>query len=131
EEVAGYDDMVLVRDVAFHSHCEHHMMPIEGVAHIAYLPAGRIVGFSKLARTLETFARRLQTQEALTMQVAGAIEEALAPRGLIVQIEATHSCMVMRGIAKPGVSNVTSHAAGAFATDEALRRRFDERIARR
>ncbi len=131
DEVAGYSDMVLVRDVPFHSHCEHHMMPIEGVAHIAYLPAGRIVGFSKLARTLDTFARRLQTQEALTMEVAGAIEAALAPRGLVVQIEAQHACMVMRGIAKAGVSNVTSHASGAFAEDAALRRRFDDQVSRR
>ena len=131
EDVSGYGDMVLVRDVAFHSHCEHHMMPIEGVAHIAYVPRDRVVGFSKLARAFDVFARRLQTQEALTMQVADAIERALSPRGIAIQIEAQHACMVSRGIAKPGVSNVTSHFSGSFADDKALRARFLDLTAKR
>ena len=124
EEVAGYDDMVMLRSIRMESHCEHHMVPILGVAHIAYLPAGRVVGISKLARVLESFSRRLQTQETLTSQVANCIQGALEPRGVAVMIDAQHQCMTTRGVHKPGVSMVTSRFTGAFEHDDDLRGRF-------
>jgi GTP cyclohydrolase I len=114
EEVAGYDDIVLVKDIAFHSHCEHHMVPIIGKAHVAYLPDGKVVGLSKIARVVEIFAHRLQTQEAMTAQIAGVIQDVLNPRGVAVMIEAEHMCMAMRGIRKPGATTLTSTFTGAF-----------------
>ena len=102
EEVAGYDDLVLLKDIEFHSHCEHHMVPIIGKAHVGYLPDNRVVGLSKLARVVDIFAQRLQTQEAMTAQVANVIQEVLNPRGVAVMIEAEHMCMAMRGIRKQG-----------------------------
>ena len=114
EEVAGYDDMVLVKDISFHSHCEHHMVPIIGKAHIAYLPDRKVVGLSKIARVVDIFAQRLQTQEALTAQIAGIIQDVLNPRGVAVMIEAEHMCMAMRGIRKQGSTTLTSTFTGAF-----------------
>jgi len=124
EETHDYDDMIVLRDMRFESHCEHHMVPIIGKAHVAYLPAGRVVGVSKLARVVEACARRLQIQEALTAQVAQAIHRALEPRGVAVVIEAAHMCMTTRGIRKPGVTMVTRRLLGAFRTDAALRGEF-------
>jgi GTP cyclohydrolase I len=114
EEVAGYDDLVIVRDIQFHSHCEHHMVPIIGRAHVGYLPDGKVVGLSKIARVVDIFAHRLQTQEAITAQIAGAIQEALNPRGVAVMVEAEHMCMAMRGIRKQGSTTLTSTFTGAF-----------------
>ena len=114
EEVGGYDDMVLVRDIPFHSHCEHHMVPIIGKAHVAYLPDGCVLGLSKIARTVEIFAKRLQTQENMTAQVAHTIDDALQPRGVAVMIEAEHMCMAMRGIKKQGSTTITTAFTGAF-----------------
>ncbi len=114
EEVAGYDDMVVCRDIAFHSHCEHHMVPIIGKAHIGYLPDGKVVGLSKIARVVDIFARRLQTQEAMTAQIAASIQDVLNPRGVAVMIEAEHMCMAMRGIRKQGSTTLTSTFTGAF-----------------
>lgn len=114
EEVGGYDDMVLVKDIHFHSHCEHHMVPIIGKAHVAYLPDGKVLGLSKIARTVEIFARRLQTQENLTAQIAYSIDEALGPRGVAVMIEAEHMCMAMRGIKKLGSTTTTTCFTGQF-----------------
>ncbi|MDN2564782.1 GTP cyclohydrolase I FolE [Aquibium sp. A9E412] len=124
EEVAGYDDLVLIRDIAFHSHCEHHMVPIIGKAHVGYLPDGRVVGLSKVARVVDIFARRLQTQEAMTAQIAGAIQETLAPRGVAVIVEAEHMCMSMRGIRKRGSTTLTSTFTGAFRDDPQEQARF-------
>ncbi len=114
EEVAGYDDMVVCRDIIFHSHCEHHMVPIIGKAHVGYLPDGRVVGLSKIARVVDIFAQRLQTQEAMTAQIAGTIQDVLNPRGVAVMIEAEHMCMAMRGIRKQGSTTLTSTFTGAF-----------------
>jgi GTP cyclohydrolase I len=114
EEIAGYDDLVIVRDIEFHSHCEHHMLPIIGKAHVGYLPDGKVVGLSKIARVVDIFAHRLQTQEALTAQVATAIQESLNPRGVAVMIEAEHMCMAMRGIRKQGSTTLTTTFTGAF-----------------
>ncbi|MEO0327931.1 MAG: GTP cyclohydrolase I FolE [Pseudomonadota bacterium] len=114
EEVGGYDDMVLVRDIPFHSHCEHHMVPIIGKAHVAYLPDGCVLGLSKIARTVEIFAKRLQTQENMTAQIAHTINDALKPRGVAVMIEAEHMCMAMRGIKKQGSSTITTAFTGVF-----------------
>ncbi len=114
EEVGGYDDMVLVKDIDFHSHCEHHLVPIIGKAHVAYLPDGRVLGLSKIARTVEIFARRLQTQENMTAQIAHTIDDALQPRGVAVMIEAEHMCMAMRGIKKQGSTTTTTCFTGAF-----------------
>jgi GTP cyclohydrolase IA len=122
EEVGGYDDIVLLRDIPFQSHCEHHMAPIIGKAHIAYLPQHRVVGISKLARVLHGFARRLQVQERLTAEVADCIWENLKPQGVAVVIEATHACMTARGVRTPGVSMVTSRMMGVFRDDERSRR---------
>ena len=113
-EVDGYADMVLVRDITFFSHCEHHMAPFSGKAHVGYFPRDGVVGLSKLARIVDTFAHRLQTQEALTAQIAGAIEEGLRSRGVAVMIEAEHSCMTMRGVKKHGASTVTTQFTGVF-----------------
>ena len=124
EEVEGYDDMVLLRNIEMQSHCEHHMVPITGVAHIAYMPDRRVVGISKLARVLESYARRLQTQETLTAQVAACIQGALQPRGVAIMIDAQHQCMTPRGVHKPGVSMVTTRFTGLFETDAELRGRF-------
>ncbi|MBB3809891.1 GTP cyclohydrolase I FolE [Pseudochelatococcus contaminans] len=124
EEVEGYSDIVLVRDISFFSHCEHHMVPIIGKAHIAYFPEGGVVGLSKLARVVDVFARRLQTQEALTAQIADAINDTLRPRGLAIMLEAEHMCMAMRGIQKQGASTITTRFTGVFEEDPALQARF-------
>ncbi|WP_426959972.1 GTP cyclohydrolase I FolE [Muricoccus radiodurans] len=124
EEVAGYDEMVVLRDIRMESHCEHHMVPIIGRAHIGYIPNGRVVGISKLARVLDAFAHRLQIQEKLTAQVAHAIQDVLKPLGVAVVIEAAHECMTTRGVRKHGVSMVTSHMLGSFRDDHATRREF-------
>jgi len=124
EETDGYDEMVMLRGIRLESHCEHHMVPILGVAHVAYLPDRRVVGISKLARVVEAFSRRLQIQEKLTAQIANAIEEVLQPKGVAVVIDAQHQCMTTRGVHKTGVSMVTSRMIGAFRTDPALRREF-------
>jgi GTP cyclohydrolase I len=119
-----YDQMVLVKDIEFYSLCEHHMLPFHGKAHIAYLPAGRVVGLSKLPRLLEVYARRLQVQERLTQQVAWAIQEALRPRGVAVMLEAAHFCMMMRGVEKQNSKTVTSALLGEFRDSSALRNEF-------
>ncbi|WP_173931725.1 GTP cyclohydrolase I FolE [Chelativorans sp. Marseille-P2723] len=124
EEVAGFDDMVLLKDISFHSHCEHHMVPIIGRAHVAYLPAGRVVGLSKIARVVDIFARRLQTQEAMTAQIANTIQDVLKPRGVAVMIEAEHMCMSMRGIQKQGSTTLTSTFTGTFKEQPAEQVRF-------
>ena len=123
-EVEGYDGMVLLKDIAFESHCEHHMAPIIGKAHLAYLPKRRVVGISKLARLVEAFAKRLQIQERMTAQIADAIAEVLQPRGVGVVIEATHHCMTTRGVHKPGSVMVTSRLLGEFKNYPELRREF-------
>lgn len=122
EEINGYDEIVLLRDIRLESHCEHHMVPIIGRAHVAYLPYRRVVGISKLARVVEAFARRLQIQEKLTVQIADTIQRVLQPRGVAVVIEAAHQCMTTRGVHKPGVTMVTSHMLGAFRDDPSTRR---------
>jgi GTP cyclohydrolase I len=124
EETDGYDEMVVLRDIRFESHCEHHMAPIIGRAHIAYLPRRRVVGISKLARVLDIYSRRLQIQEKLTAQVANTINDILQPRGVAVVIDAAHQCMTTRGIHKPGMSMVTSRMLGAFRSDASTRREF-------
>jgi GTP cyclohydrolase I len=124
EEVAGYDDMVLVRDIPFYSHCEHHVVPIIGKAHVAYLPNGRVLGLSKIARVVEIFGRRLQTQEAMTAQIATAIDETLRPRGVAIMIEAEHMCMAMRGVQKQGSSTLTTRFTGSYKVDPAEQARF-------
>jgi GTP cyclohydrolase I len=116
-ETAGYDDFVLVKDIAFNSHCEHHMMPFSGKAHIAYMPVERVVGLSKLGRLVDVYAKRLQTQEHMTSQIATAINEILKPRGVAVLVEAEHTCMSHRGVAKPGSLTVTTQFTGAFRDD--------------
>lgn len=124
EDVGGYDDMVMLRDIRVQSHCEHHIAPFVGVAHIAYLPGDRVVGLSKLARVVEIFASRLQTQEKLTAEISGAIESVLAPRGVAILIEAEHQCMSMRGVRQHGVSTVTTRFSGVFESDASYRDRF-------
>ena len=124
EEVAGYDDMVLVKDIPFFSHCEHHMVPIIGKAHVAYLPNGRVLGLSKIARVVEIYGRRLQTQETMTAQIAKSIDETLNPRGVAVMIEAEHMCMAMRGIQKQGSTTLTTTFTGAFKTEPTEQVRF-------
>ncbi|HEY8065758.1 MAG TPA: GTP cyclohydrolase I FolE [Methylosinus sp.] len=119
EEVEGYDDLVLVRDIPFFSHCEHHVVPFVGKAHIAYYPTGGVVGLSKLARLVDVYARRLQTQEAMTAQIATAINQHLTPRGVAVLVEAEHMCMSMRGVMKQGSSTVTVQFSGVFRDDPA------------
>ncbi|KGF67260.1 GTP cyclohydrolase [Hoeflea sp. BAL378] len=124
EEVAGYDDIVLIKDIPFFSHCEHHMVPIIGKAHVAYLPDGKVVGLSKIARVVDIFGRRLQTQETMTAQVAHAIDETLRPRGVAVMIEAEHMCMAMRGIQKQGSTTITTTFTGTFKSDPHEQVRF-------
>ena len=124
EETEGYDEMVLLRDIRFESHCEHHMAPIIGKAHVAYLPHRRVVGISKLARVVETYAKRLQIQEKMTVQIANAIEDTLQPNGVAVVIEAAHQCMTTRGVHKPGVTMVTSRMLGEFRDNPSTRREF-------
>lgn len=124
EEVAGYDEMIVLRDIRLETHCEHHLVPILGKVHIGYLPAGRVVGISKLARVVDAYAKRMQIQETLTGQIAQTIHEALKPLGVAVVIEAAHQCMTTRGVHKPGVTMVTSHLLGAFRDDPTTRREF-------
>ncbi len=124
EEVEGYDDMVLVRNISIESHCEHHMVPVNGVAHVAYLPDGKVVGLSKLARVVDMFARRLQTQETMTAQIADAIEKALKPKGIAIMVSADHQCMSTRGVMKKDADTITTQFRGAFRDDERLERRF-------
>src|SRR5690349_18030206 len=124
EEVDGYDEMVVLRDIRFESYCEHHIVPIIGKAHVAYLPRHRVVGISKLARVVEAYAKRLQIQEKMTAQIANTIDTVLQPLGVAVVIEGEHQCMTTRGIHKPGVSMVTSRMLGAFRTDPSTRREF-------
>ena len=124
EEVEGYDELIVLRAIEFESHCEHHMAPIIGKAHVGYLPNGRVVGISKLARVVETFARRFQVQEKLTAQIAHTIEDVLMPRGVAVVIEGAHECMTTRGIHKRGVSMVTSSMLGGFRDDARTRAEF-------
>lgn len=124
DEDAGYDDIVMLRDIDINSHCEHHMIPFIGKAHVAYFPTGRVVGISKLARVVEIYARRLQTQETMTAQITGAIDEALAPKGVAVMIEAVHQCMSLRGVQKPNVATITTKFTGVFKTDAQLQNRF-------
>ena len=124
EEVQGYDEIVLLRDIRFESHCEHHMAPIIGKAHVAYLPDSRVVGISKLARLVEAYSKRLQIQEKMTSQIAGAINEVLVPLGTAVVVEAAHQCMTTRGVKKSGVTMVTSRMLGAFRENGETRREF-------
>jgi GTP cyclohydrolase I len=124
EEIEGYDEMVILRDIRLESHCEHHMVPIIGVAHVAYLPNRRVVGISKLARVVDAYAKRLQIQEKLTAQIANTINDVLQPRGVAVVIEAGHECMSTRGVHKSGVAMVTSRMLGAFRDDASTRREF-------
>jgi GTP cyclohydrolase I len=123
-ETEGYDEMVVLTDIRFESHCEHHVAPIIGRAHVAYLPDRRVVGISKLARLIEVYSRRLQIQEKMTAQIANAIDRVLQPKGAAVIVEATHHCMTTRGVHKPGVTMVTSRMLGAFRNDQATRREF-------
>ena len=124
EDVNGYDDIVFLRDINIDSHCEHHMVPIAGKAHVAYLPKNKVVGISKLARVIEIFSKRLQTQETMTMQIIKTIDEALEPFGTAIMIDAKHECMTTRGINKPNVSTITTKFSGLFAEDAELRNRF-------
>jgi GTP cyclohydrolase I len=124
EEVEGYDEMVVLKDIDFESHCEHHMVPIVGRAHVGYLPRARVVGISKLARVVDTFAKRLQIQEKMTSQVANTIASVLRPRGVAVVIESEHHCMTTRGVHKHGTTMVTSAMLGAFRDDEKTRQEF-------
>jgi GTP cyclohydrolase I len=124
EEVEGYDEMVVLRDISFESFCEHHMAPIIGRAHVGYLPTARVVGVSKLARVVDGYARRFQVQEKLTAQIAGCINEVLKPRGVGVVIDAVHQCMTTRGVHKRGVSMVTSKMLGSFRADASTRAEF-------
>lgn len=123
-ETEAYDDFVIVRDIGFTSHCEHHMMPFYGKAHVAYRPVERVVGLSKLARLVDVYARRLQTQEHLTSQIAVAIDEVLKPRGVAVLLEAEHTCMSIRGVTKPGASTVTTRFLGSFRDSSEDQMRF-------
>lgn len=124
EDVDGYDDMVMLRGIDMNSHCEHHMVPFIGKVHIAYMPSKRVVGISKLARIVETFSKRLQTQETMTAQITRAIDKGLKTRGTAVMIEAEHQCMSMRGVNKPNVSTITTRFTGLFQDDQDLRARF-------
>jgi GTP cyclohydrolase IA len=124
EEVGGYDEMIVLRDISFESHCEHHMAPIIGRAHIGYLPTSKVVGISKLARVVDGYARRFQVQEKLTAQIAACIDEVLKPRGVGVVIDAVHECMTTRGVHKRGVSMITSRMIGTFRVDARTRAEF-------
>ena len=123
-EVDGYDEMIVLRDISFESHCEHHMAPIIGKVHVGYLPDRKVVGISKLARVVETFARRLQVQETMTSQIAHCIQDVLKPKGCGVVVEGAHQCMTTRGIHKPGVSMITSQLLGHFRSDPRTRAEF-------
>ncbi|MGE5616163.1 MAG: GTP cyclohydrolase I FolE [Bacillota bacterium] len=123
-EVEGYDEMIVMNDIRFESHCEHHMVAIIGKAHVGYLPDKRVVGISKLARLVDVYARRLQVQETMTVQIADTLQEVLQPKGVAVVIEAAHQCMTTRGVHKPGVGLVTSRMVGAFRDDPSTRREF-------
>jgi len=123
-ETEGYDEMVVLTDIRFSSHCEHHVAPIIGRAHVAYLPDRRVIGISKLARLVEVYSRRLQIQEKMTAQIANALDRVLQPKGVAVIVEATHHCMTTRGVHKPGVTMVTSRMLGAFRNDQSTRREF-------
>jgi len=129
-EVEGYDDMVVEKNISLHSHCEHHMAPIVGVAHVAYVPSKKVVGLSKLARVVDTFSKRLQTQERLTMQVAKTIMEVLKPRGVAVTIDATHACMTDRGIKKEKATTVTNYFLGVFKDDLGFQNRYLKHISK-
>jgi len=124
EEVEGYDDMVMLRDIDLESHCEHHMVAILGKAHIAYVPTSKVVGISKLARVIEIYAKRLQTQETMTAQIGATINRVLAPKGVAILIEAKHQCMTTRGIKKPAVATITTQFTGVFKEDPNMERRF-------
>jgi GTP cyclohydrolase I len=124
EEIEGYDEMVVLRDIRFESHCEHHMAPIIGRAHVAYLPSSRVVGISKLARVIDVYSKRLQIQEKLTAQIANTINDVLRPKGVGVVVDASHQCMTTRGVHKPGTTMVTSHMLGHFRSDPKTRREF-------
>jgi GTP cyclohydrolase IA len=124
EEVGGYDEMIVLRDIAFESHCEHHMAPIIGRVHVGYLPTDKVVGISKLARVVDGYARRFQVQEKLTAQIAGCIDEVLHPRGVGVVVDAAHQCMTTRGVHKRGVSLITSRMTGTFREDARTRAEF-------
>jgi GTP cyclohydrolase I len=121
EQVGGYDEIVLLKEIPFHSHCEHHMAPIIGKAHVAYLPTDKVVGISKLARVVQAYARRLQVQERLTAEIADCIQKVLEPQGVAVVIEASHACMTARGVNTPGVSMTTSRMMGVFREDQKAR----------
>ncbi|WP_455474782.1 GTP cyclohydrolase I FolE [Bartonella sp. B30(2025)] len=124
EEVSGYNEAIIVKDIAFYSHCEHHMIPIVGKAHISYLPDTKIVGLSKIARVVDVFSRRLQTQETMTAQIANALEEHLKPRGIAVSIEAEHMCMVIRGAKKQGTKTITTSFRGYYEKNQAAQANF-------
>ena len=124
EEVAGYDEMVVIKDIRLESHCEHHMVPILGKAHVAYIPEKRVVGISKLARIVDCYAKRLQTQETLTAQIASCIQRVLIPRGVAVVIDASHQCMTTRGVHKTTANTITSRMLGLFRTDARTRMEF-------
>ena len=124
EDVHGYEDLVMLKDITFHSHCEHHMVPIIGNVHLAYIPVKKVVGISKLARTVDLFAKRLQTQETMTQQIANCIEKSLKPKGVAVYIEAFHQCMTTRGVSKPNVSTITSCFLGEFKSNKTMEQRF-------
>lgn len=124
DEVGGYDDIVMLRDIDLYSHCEHHMVPFIGKAHVAYMPSDAVVGISKLARVVEIYGRRLQTQETMTAQIADTIDMTLKPKGVAVMIEAVHQCMSIRGVQKPNVATITSQFKGCFKDDQSQRDRF-------
>ena len=124
EDVQGYQDIVMLKDISFNSHCEHHMVPIVGKVHLAYIPVKKVVGISKLARAVDIFARRLQTQETMTQQISSSINNSLKPRGVAVYIEAIHQCMTTRGVHKPNVSTITSSFLGVFKTNKSLEEKF-------
>ncbi|MCF8470946.1 MAG: GTP cyclohydrolase I FolE [Parvibaculum sp.] len=128
EEVEGYEDMVMLRDINIESHCEHHIVPILGRAHIAYVPTSKVVGISKLARVIEIFCKRLQTQETMTAQIADTINAALQPQGVAILIEAKHQCMTTRGIKKPDVATITTQFTGIFREDPRMEARFMQMI---
>ena len=128
EDVQGYEDLVMLKDINFNSHCEHHMVPIEGKVHLAYIPIKKVVGISKLARTVDIFARRLQTQETMTQQIADCINNSLKPKGVAVYIEAFHQCMTTRGVMKPNVSTITNCFIGDFKIKSELQQRFTNYI---
>lgn len=124
DEVGGYDDIVMLRDIDLYSHCEHHMVPFIGKAHVAYMPSDAVVGISKLARVVEIYGRRLQTQETMTAQIADTIDMTLKPKGVAVMIEAVHQCMSIRGVQKPNVATITTQFKGCFKDDQSQRDRF-------